>query len=956
MRNAAKSYSVTQQTFRFRAAKSMKSSPPVNNIIFPELTLFLNSSALRHLLMAFALIANLLAPPANSLAQTVVFSEDWEINHRTDNTYVTNFIASGVAELNGSTNNLADLFFDYSTVGVPLSPHSTNSSTHALKLCCNIATGQVFPTGLSVSPVGFGITENFDMHFDAWYNFDGPMPGGGPGSTEIGGAGYGTAGTNAQVAGKADSVYIGGSTDGNTTSDFRVYSSAHTISYQGGSYRIGSSGTDGAVLGDPSSGYVYAGTGGSRDSDNSYYVANYPSAQCPNAQQLLFPQQTNSNGTFPGQGGFAKAGALAFKWHDVSLSKVANVITYKIDGFVVATVDVVDAGPLGGSNILFNMYDINNGGDTQVTGTNLLFFLVDNVRITNFPNVVSVSTSNNTSIAEGSSTPGVFTITRTSSGTPLTVGYSMSGSASNGVDYTDLAGQPLSGTITFSQNATSTNISVKSVDDAIPELTETIQLNIDPSTNYTGAGNAIIRIVDNEPSQLTITNLDLQMFKRTNDSIRFQISRLGDTNAASFPVSLASSGSAVYGTDFYTNVVVTFEPGISTTNIQIFPIEDATYKGNQTVTVSIAASSGYTIGTVSSATANIISALNPSETVLFQDNFDTDTTANWTALAAANDGVPDNSILFNFDYSGLQVPASPHGNGSTLGLFMTVNKNDSTPAAAALNAYPVGQNFSGNYALRFDMWQNILPNSTITTEYVLAGLNHSGTKTNWWRSGGVPAGWTFDGVWYALETDGQASPNFVNYSSPTTAANNPTMLTAGTNSSGFTQIFKSPPWTVAGSAAVTSRATTITAPLALWSEVELSQIGNIQTLRINNSTIMTYSNATPYTAGNIMLGYLDAFDSAGDFNSYAIFDNVRVVRLNGLTINGVSMAGTNAVIDFTFDLNDSPGAFALQGSGTVVGPYTDITTGTLVMVSPTHFRATVPVVPGGSQFFRVHHN
>src|SRR5439155_5663078 len=164
--------------------------------------------------------------------------------------------------------------------------------------------------------------------------------------------------------------------------------------------------------------------------------------------------------------------------------------------------------------------------------------------------------------------------------------------------------------------------------------------------------------------------------------------------------------------------------------------------------------------------------------------FNTDTSANWNKLWAANDALEDDSVLFAYDYSGLGIPPSPHGGGDTHGVFIAVNK-DANAAAAAVNLYPIGQNFSGNYALRFDMFLDIPRGASTSTEYALFGLNHSGTRTNWWRSGGVPAGWTFDGIFYAVETDAQAIPNYVNYSSPTTAGNNPTALTAGVNASSF---------------------------------------------------------------------------------------------------------------------------------------------------------------------------
>jgi hypothetical protein len=893
--------------------------------------MFLTHSSLTRSLrnIAFALLASSpLFGLSSAQAQNQVFSEDWETDHSFDNAYRTNYTVGGA--------NLAVLYFDYSTAGIPQSPHSTGPGTHALKMCANLDPAiQVFPSGVSVSPVGFGITENFDMHFDGWFNFNGPAPGGGNGSTQVGGAGYGTAGTNAQVAGIADSVYVGGTADGGSTADYRVYSPAHFISYQDGSYRIGSS-TDGTdtLKGDPSSGYVYAGTN-RNNTFGSYYINNFPGQAPPAAQVGLYPQQT----------GTAANGSLAFKWHDVSLQKIANVITYKIDGVLIATVDVTDAGVLGGTNILFNHYDITAGASTDPNRTNLIFTLVDNVRITNFANVVSVTTAT-PSIAEGSATPGTFVVTRSSSGTPLTVTYTMTGTAQNGVDYTNAVGAALSGSVTFAPSATTTNINVFAVDDLIPETTETIVLNIDSSPNYTGAGNATIRIVDNEPSLLTITNLNTQMFERTNDFATFRITRLGSTNLASFPINFSfTGGTATYGADFYTNTIVTFEPGVQTTNISIFPIEDGLYEGNETAVVTIApANAGeYTIGSPSSATITIVDADGPPETVLFSDNFNTDSSANWT-VAFADTNTPagfDYTALFAFDYSGQNIPPAPHGSGDTLGLYLTVNK-DATPAGAALNLYPNGQNFSGNFALKFDMFLNFVPGAA-STEYALFGINHSGTKTNWWHSGGVPPGSSFDGIFYTVETDAQATPNYQNYSSPST--NNPTGLTAGTNSSGFTSVFKSPPWAVAGSPAMIASSNT-----PIWSDVELSKVGNIITLRINKTTIFSYVNTTPYTSGNIMLGYEDPFDSVGDAHDYVIYDNVRVISLpNQPVITSITLVGANVQIDFTAS-GGVASQFRLQTASVVTGPYTNVSS-TITSLGGGAFRTTQPFNPLASAVF-----
>ena len=272
-----------------------------------------------------------------------------------------------------------------------------------------------------------------------------------------------------------------------------------------------------------------------------------------------------------------------------------------------------------------------------------------------------------------------------------------------------------------------------------------------------------------------------------------------------------------------------------------------------------------------------------------------------------------------------------------------------------MNLYPIGQNFSGNFALRFDMFLSVIVPNTVSTEYVLLGLNHSGTKTNWFRNspGGVPAGWTFDGVFYGLEADGAGLGDYVNYSSPTTAANNPTALTAGRVATTLSDVFRTPPLGPWGVSGVPGNNTSLLSPTPVWADVELSQIGNIITWRINNTTIFSYSNATPYTSGNVMVGYDDAFDSIGLNSSYVVIDNLRVVRLNGLKVTSVTYLGVNVQLDFTFDLSDAPGSFALQSATTVSGSYAD-TAATIVQLTPGMYRATVPI-SGGAQFYRVRH-
>ena len=104
-----------------------------------------------------------------------MYAEDFETDHSFDGTWIVNSIGG---------YNPADLFFDYSTVGIPPAPHTAGGSTFGLKLQANLLSSlQQFPSGSSASPVGLSVPANFEMRWDWWINFNGPLPAGGSGGT-----------------------------------------------------------------------------------------------------------------------------------------------------------------------------------------------------------------------------------------------------------------------------------------------------------------------------------------------------------------------------------------------------------------------------------------------------------------------------------------------------------------------------------------------------------------------------------------------------------------------------------------------------------------------------------------------------------------------------------------------------------------------------------------------------
>ena len=308
------------------------------------------SSKVRILMLALA--SELLAATGTIHAQTQVYSEGFETDHSADGTWVVNSVGG---------LNPVNLNFDYSTVGIPPAPHSVGGTTHGLKLQANLnPLVQQFPSGSSASPVGFDIPAYFDMRWDWWINYNGPLNGGGSGSTQIGGGGFGTAATIAQVAGATiDSIFVCASGESaGTAADYRVYSPAAQASWQDGS----------GVY----TAFNFAAPFGARNNINPYYQATFPSVSAPAAQKALYPQQTGST----------QGGSAGMAWHEVSLKRIGSVVTYTIDGLLIATTDLATNGSLGGTKLVFGHFDINAIASLDPNAPALAFSLVDNVRVT----------------------------------------------------------------------------------------------------------------------------------------------------------------------------------------------------------------------------------------------------------------------------------------------------------------------------------------------------------------------------------------------------------------------------------------------------------------------------------------------------------------------------------------------------------------------------------------------
>ena len=571
------------------------------------------------------------------------------------------------------------------------------------------------------------------------------------------------------------------------------------------------------------------------------------------------------------------------------------------------------------------------------------------------PSVVTVVASSNTT-SEGSATPGEFVFTRQGDLTgELTVKYVVEGTATNGADY-----QTLSGTVTFPAGAETVTVQVTAIDDDLAEAPETVTVRVESGQKYTAGtpGSAMVTILDNDQPAISIATKFPTAYERTaGDYVAFRLTRLGDTTVDVY-VNIAYSGTA-QAADFTGPDMVAIPAGATTQDFEVYTVDNNKLDGDRTLVATVATGTGYTVGSPDSATATILDDELPSETdkILFADNFDTDTSANWNILFGANNNVDDKDVLFAYDYYNLDlVPPAP--NGSTLGLKLTVNKYDPTSyGAAGVNLYPKNLSLSGNYAVRFNMF--IMVNTVAgTTEHALFGVNHSGAKTNWVRqtSGNVqnPA-YDADGIWFAIVADASQVNGLGHVCYTGNGPSNPPMVLANRSPLDLAGVFKSPPFNAGDSGIGGSPACVPAATAPNWSDVEVRCVDDTITLLINRSVVLEVTNSTPYKVGTIMLGYNDQFDSIGNVGA-VYFDNLRVVRLDSVTpkppvITGIAVDAGQAVITFTAAGSEA-GQLTVLGSTTVGGPYAAVSN---VMIKPLgndRFEAVIPV-SGPMQFYRI---
>jgi hypothetical protein len=229
--------------------------------------------------------------------------------------------------------------------------------------------------------------------------------------------------------------------------------------------------------------------------------------------------------------------------------------------------------------------------------------IYDNLVATFTPPVVTIA--NSTGKAAEGGPNATITVTRTgSTAQPLTVNYTVGGTATPGSDY-----QTLPGSVTISAGQTTGTFTVVPIDDTLAEPDETVVLTLAPNAAYVvgSPGTVTVPIASNDPPTVTIAATSPTATEVGPTPGVFTVTRTGPTDG-SLTVAYAVSGTATAGSDYVSLPgTVTIPVGAASATITVTPINDTLVEPNETVVVTLSPTQAYLVGTPGTATVTIVS-------------------------------------------------------------------------------------------------------------------------------------------------------------------------------------------------------------------------------------------------------------------------------------------------------------------------------------------------------------
>ena len=285
--------------------------------------------------------------------------------------------------------------------------------------------------------------------------------------------------------------------------------------------------------------------------------------------------------------------------------------TYENNQSILGKTDYVKQQGLGGAffwEITQDLPITNPDSLINVAATNLG---INNVVLPTITLAVSPS-----SVLENGPNNLIYTFTRTGATTnTLTVNYNVAGTATFNNDYTQIGAASFTattGTITFAAGSSTKTLTIDPTGDSTPESNETVALTLTTGTGYTiGTTTAVTGTITNDdlgsPS-ITLAVSPSSVLENGPNNLIYTFTRTGVTTNAltvNYGVAGTANSSDYTGATPGTGKTITFAVGASTATLTIDPTGDSTPESNETVALTLATGTGYTIGTTTAVTGTI---------------------------------------------------------------------------------------------------------------------------------------------------------------------------------------------------------------------------------------------------------------------------------------------------------------------------------------------------------------
>jgi hypothetical protein len=228
---------------------------------------------------------------------------------------------------------------------------------------------------------------------------------------------------------------------------------------------------------------------------------------------------------------------------------------------------------------------------------------------------ITLAVAPTTGVIEDGSANLVYTFSRTGPTTnALTVNYTVGGTATLGTDYSGIAATPATKTVSFAANSATATVTVDPTADTTIEPDETVALTLAAGSGYSiGTAAAVVGTIlnDDRPVITLAVAPTAGVIEDGSANLVYTFSRTGPTTSA-LTVNYTVGGTATLGTD-YTGIAATpitktvsFAANSATATVTVDPKADTTIEPDETVALTLAAGSGYSVGTTTAVVGTIL--------------------------------------------------------------------------------------------------------------------------------------------------------------------------------------------------------------------------------------------------------------------------------------------------------------------------------------------------------------